>query len=181
MQNYRPASNLSFISKVLEIVVATRLDDHMLDNNLYFSVQSAYRERHSTETALLKVQIYILTALDSGSWAVLLMLDLSAAFDTIKHGILLSRLKSFYSISGDALDWFKSYLSNRVQRVIIGDTVLECKDLNFGVPQGSVLGPKTYCMYTKPISDMDIVCLTTPMQMIRSYIFRTQKLTQHKI
>ena len=64
---------------------------------------------------------------------------------------MLSRLNS---ISGDALDWFKSYLSSRVQRVIIGDTVSECKDLNFGVPQGSVLGPKIDCMYTKPISDI---------------------------
>ena len=154
LKNYRPVLNLSFISKVLEKVVAKRLDDHMLDNNLYSSVQSAYRERHSTETALLKVQSDILTALDSGSGAVLLMLDLSAAFDTIDHGILLSRLNSLYGISGDALDWFKSYLSNRVQRVIIGDTVSECKNLNFGVPQGSVLGPKIYCMYTKPISDI---------------------------
>ena len=99
---------------------------------------AAYRERHSTETALLKVQSDILTALDSGSGAVLLMLDLSAAFDTIDHGILLSRLNSLYGISGDALDWFKSYLSNRVQRVIIGDTVSECKDLNFGVPRAGV-------------------------------------------
>ena len=100
------------------------------------------------------MQSDILTALDSGSGAVLLMLGLSAAFDTIDHGILLSRLNSLYGISGDALDWFKCYLSNRVQRVIIGDTVSECKDLNFGVPQGSVLGPKIYCMYTKPISDI---------------------------
>ena len=59
-----------------------------------------------------------------------------------------------YGISGGALDWFKSYLSSRVQRVIIGDTVSECKGLNFGVPQGSVLGPKIYCMYTKHISDI---------------------------
>ena len=165
--------NLSFISKVLEKVVAKRLDDHMLDNNLYSSVQSAYRERHSTETALLKVQSDFLTALDSGSWAVLLMLDLSAAFHTIDHGNLLSRLNSLYGISGDALDWFKSHLSGRVQRVIIGDTVSECKDLNSGVPQGSVLGPKIYCMYTKPISDIidgHMVCLTSAMQMILSYI-----------
>ena len=70
LKNYRPVSNLSFISKVLEKVVAKRLDDHMLDNNLYSSVQSAYRERHSTETALLKVQSGNLTALDSGSGAV---------------------------------------------------------------------------------------------------------------
>ena len=88
LKNYRLVSNLSFISKVLEKVVARRLDDHMLDNNLYSSVQSAYRERHSTGTALLKVQSDILSTLDPGSGAVLLMLDLSAAFDTIDHGIL---------------------------------------------------------------------------------------------
>ena len=82
------------------------------------------------------------------------MMNLSAAFDTIDHGILLSRLNSHYDISGDTLDWFICYLSNREQRVIIGGTVSECKDLNFGVPQGSVLGPKIYCMYTKPISNI---------------------------
>ena len=171
-KNYRPVSNLSLISKVLEKVVAKRLDDHMLDNNLDSSAQSAYRERHSTETAVLKVQSDILTTLDSGSGAVLSMLDLSAAFDTVDHGILLSRLNSLHRISGDAIDWFKSYLSNGVQRIIIGDTVSECKNLNFGAPQGSVLGPKIYCMYTKPISDIiaDMVYLTTVMQMILSYI-----------
>ena len=116
---------MSFISKVLEKVVAKRLDDHMLDNNLYSSVQSAYMERYSTGTALLKVQSDILTVLDSGPGAVLLMLDLSAAFDTIEHGILLSRLNSLYGISEDALDWFKSFLSNRAQHVIICDTVSE--------------------------------------------------------
>ena len=82
------------------------------------------------------------------------MLNLSAAFHTIDHGILLSRLNSLYGISGDALDWFKSFLSYRVQRVIIGDTVSECKDLDFGVPQWSVLGPMIYYKYTKPISDI---------------------------
>ena len=96
LKNYRPVSNLSFISKVLEKVVAKRLDDHMLDNNLYSSV------RHSTETTFLKMQSDILTALDSGSGGVLLMLDLSAAFDTIDHSMLLSRLNSLYGISGNA-------------------------------------------------------------------------------
>ena len=70
LKNYRPVSNLSFISKVLETVVAKRLDDHMLDNNLYSSVQSPYRERHPTETTFLKMQSDILTALDSGSGCV---------------------------------------------------------------------------------------------------------------
>ena len=108
----------------------------MLGNNIYYSVQSAYVERHSTKTALLKVQSDILTALDSGSGAALLMLDLSSAFDIIDHAILLSILNSFYGISENALHWFKSYLSSRVQRVIIDGTLSECKDLNFGVPRG---------------------------------------------
>ena len=139
---------MSFISNVLEKVVAKRLDDHMLDNNIYCSVQPAYRKRHSTKTALLKVQSNILKALNSGSGAVLLILDLSVAFDTIDHGILLSRLNSLCGISEDSLDWFKSYLSNRVQRLIIGDTFSEYKDLNFGIPQMSLLEQRIYCMYT---------------------------------
>ena len=95
-----------------------------------------------------------LDALDSGSSAILLMLDLFAAFDTIYHDILLSRLCNVYSITGDALDWFRSYLTSRIQRVVIEDTVSVDQELGFGVPQGSVLGPKIYCMYTKPVSEI---------------------------
>ena len=79
------------------------------------------------------------------------MLDLSAAFDTIDHDILLSRLCNVYGITGDALDWFRSYLSGRIQRVVIEDSVSVDQELAFGVPQGSVLGPIIYCMYTKPV------------------------------
>ena len=168
MKNYRPISILPVVSKIIENVMHTQLTDYFTLNKLFTSQQYGYRENRSTELAALElmdrnldnmnrnltpVNVYIYS-LDSGSGAVLLMLDLSAAFDTIDHGILLSRLNSLYGISGDALDWFKSYLSNRVQRVIIGDIVSECKNLNFGVPQGTVLGPKIYCMYTKPISDI---------------------------
>ena len=94
-----------------------------------------------------------------GSSAILLMLDLSAAFDTIDHDILLSRLCNVYGITGNALDWFRSYLTGRIQRVVIENAVSGDQELGFGVPQGSVLGPKIYCMYTKPV-----------MQMTHSYI-----------
>ena len=113
-----------------------------------------YRDKHSTETALIKVQNDILSALDAGSSAILLMLDLSAAFDTIDHDILRSRLCNVYGITGDALDWFRSYLTGRIQRVVIENAVSGDQELGFGVPQGSVLGTKIYLMYTKSVSDI---------------------------
>ena len=122
---------------------------------MFDPLQSAYRDNHSTETALIKVQNDILSALDAGSSAILLMLDPSAAFDTIDHDIyLLSRWCSVYGITGDAHDWFMSYLTGRIQRVVIEDAVSGDQELGFGVPQCSVLGPKIYCMYTKPVSDI---------------------------
>ena len=80
------------------------------------------------------------------------MLDLSAAFDTIDHNILLSRLCNVYGITGDVLHWFRSYLTGRIQRVVLEDAVDQ--EFDFGVPQGSVLDLKIYCMYTKPVSDI---------------------------
>ena len=103
---------------------------------------------------MIKVQNDILSALDAGSSAILLMLDLSAAFDTIYHNILLSRLCNVYGITGNALDWFRSYLTGRIQRVVIEASVSVDQELDFGVPQGSVFGPIIYCMYTKPVSDI---------------------------
>ena len=123
LKNYRPVSNLTFISKVFEKVISGRLNEHLINNSLFDPLQSAYRDKHSTELALIKVQNDILSALDAGSSAILLMLDLSAAFDTIDHDIMLSRLCNVYGITGDALDWFRSYLSGRIQRVVIEDSV----------------------------------------------------------
>ena len=91
LKNYRPVSNLTFISKVIEKVISGRLNEQLINNSLFDPLQSAYRNKHSTETALIKVQNDILSALDAGSSAIFLMLDLSAAFDTIDHDIFLSR------------------------------------------------------------------------------------------
>ena len=115
---------------------------------------SAYRDKHYTETALIKVQNDIISELDAGSSAILLMLDLSAAFDTIDHDSLLSRLCTAYGITGNALDWFRSYLTGRIERIVIEDSVSVDQEMDFGIPQSSVLGPKIYCKHTKPVSDI---------------------------
>ena len=108
------------ILKVIEHVVSGRLNEHLIKHSMFDPLQSAYyRDKHYTEIALIKVQNYILSALDAGSSAILLMLDLSAAFDTIDHDILLSRLCNVYGITSDALDWFRSYLTGRIQRVVL--------------------------------------------------------------
>ena len=154
LKKNRPVSNLTFISKVIEKVISGRLNEHLMKNSMFDPLQSAYRDKHSTETALIKVQNEILSALDAGSSAILLMLDLSAAFDTIYHYILLSRLCNVYGIIGNALDCLRSYVIGRIQRIVIEDYVSVEQELGFGVPQGSVLGPKIYCMYTTPVSDI---------------------------
>ena len=154
LNNYQPVSNLPFVSKIIEKVVDARLENHLRENELHEPLQSAYRKHHSTETALIKIQSDILQALDSGRVAALVLLDLSAAFDTIDHSILTERLHKSFGISGDALTWMISYLRQRNQQVVIGNTPSADVTIEFGVPQGSVLGPKLYSLYTKPLGDV---------------------------
>ena len=116
--------------------------------------QSAYREHHNTETALVKVQNDLLVAADNGQSSILVLLDLSAAFDTIDHSILLDRLSQTFGLSGTVLEWFESYLTGRTQCVNINGEMSSVFKLSFGVPQGSVLGPVLYTMYTKPVSSI---------------------------
>ena len=135
-------------------MIPGRLNEHLINNSIFDPLQSAYRDKHYTETALIKVENDTQSALDAGSTAILLMLDLSAACDTIDHDILMLRLCNVYGITGNALGWFSSYLIGRIQRVVIEDFVSIDQEMGFGVPQGSVLGPNIYCMYTKPVSDI---------------------------
>lgn len=149
-KNHRPVSNLSFVSKIEERVVLSRLLDHLSDNDLQEPFQSAYRANHSTETALMRVQNDILMELDDKKAVVLVLLDMSAAFDTVDHALLLTRL-SEVGVTGVAHDWFRSYLTNRTQTVCIGHVKSDPCELSCGVPQGSVLGPVLFTLYTAPI------------------------------
>ena len=154
LKNFRPVSNLSFVSKLIEKVVLSQLSSHLNANHLFNPLQSAYRAGHSTETALVKIVNDLLLALDQGKISLLTLLDLSAAFDTIDHGILLDRLQSVFGVRGSALNWFTSYLSRRTQTVSINSASSDPALVHFGVPQGSVLGPVLFVLYTSPLSDI---------------------------
>ena len=148
VKQYRPISNLSVLSKLLERLVAKQLLVYLTTFRLLPDQQSAYRAYHSTETAVLKVLSDILLAVDRGDIAVLTLLDLSAAFDTVDHGILLRRLNVSYGLGGSVHRWFTSYLHGRVQYVRCGSAVSAPKSVLYGVPQGSVLGPILFLLYT---------------------------------
>ena len=153
-KNYRPVSNLSFISKLIEKAVSSQLKTYLDTNNLNEPFQSAYRKGHSTETALLRVKNDIMMAVDQKKAVILVLLDLSAAFDTIDHEVLFARLKYHLGVSGVVLNWFKSYLDNRSQSVSIDKVTSDRLHLRYGVPQGSVLGPLLFVAYTLPLGSI---------------------------
>ena len=150
-KNYRPVSNIPYLSKVIEKIVSHRLLSYLSKNNLLEEYQSAYKAHHSTETALLEVQNHLLSAVDKGQGVFLALLDLSAAFDTVPHDTLLNFMEKSLGICGIPLKWFSSYLSERTQKVSIGNAISQPTSLSFGVPQGSVLGPIIFCLYTLPL------------------------------
>ena len=152
LNNYRPVSGLSFISKLVQRVVASQLSKHVSLHGLENENQSAYRRGHSTETALLSIKNQIHLSLARGEATAVVLLDQSAAFDTIDHDKLLDCLRKWFSVGGRCLDWFKSYLSDHTQCIKIGSVLSETRKLKFGVPQGSVLGPFLFLLYTTPLS-----------------------------
>ena len=116
--------------------------------------QPTYKQFHSTETALLKVHNDINLNIDNGKATALTLFDLSATFDTIDHNILITRLSTWYGISGTALSWFTSYLTDRQQTIKIGNCFSDMLPTSCGVPQGSVLGPLLFTLYTPPLSSV---------------------------
>ena len=157
LPNYRPISNLSLISKITERV-KSRLMDHLTCNSLLNSHQSAYCKHHSTETALLYIQDHLVSATGSQKVPCICLLDLSAAFDTIDHDILITRLSSWFGIHGSVLSWFKSYLSFRCFRAKCETDLSSWYTSSCSVPQGSVLGPLLFLMHNIPISTLIFSC-----------------------
>ena len=151
LSNYRPISNLNNISQILERLFLAWLQPHLINSPHYNPLQSAYRTGHSTKTVLLTLLNKARLSADRGESTLLVSLDLSDAFDTIDHSILLARLRSMYGVDGSALMWLESYLSLRVQYVKFGQDVSSITQLKTGVPQGSVLGPIVFTSFISPI------------------------------
>ena len=148
VSSYRPISNLSVVSKLLERIVVRQLMAYLSSADLLPTLQSGFRPGHSTETAVLQVLSELLQAVDRGDLGALILLDLTAAFDTVDHDILLQRLRQTFGVDGNAHRWFRSYLVGRTQYVRRGALRSVIARLLCGVPQGSVLGPLLFILYT---------------------------------
>ena len=153
-KNFRLVSNLTYLSKLTERVVCAQISEMAKKSGNTEPLQSAYKRNHSTEMALQKVKADILQAMDNQRVVCLILLDLSTAFDMVNHQLLLNRLKYRFRFSGVILDWIGSYRTERKQRVAIGDVQSDAVELLQGAPQGSVLGPILFSLYTSPLGDI---------------------------
>ena len=150
-KNYRPVTNLQFVGKLVERVVKKRLGKHMEEQDLEVDFEHGYKEGHSPETLLVKAVNDLLISCDRGLPSIVMLLDLSAAFDTVDQSKLLTILKEEIGIDGTALKWFTSFITGRTQKVKIGDAFSETGDLAYGVAQGSVLGPSLFNIYIRSL------------------------------
>ena len=145
--NYRPISLLSVFSKILEKLMFKRLYNYLDSTNIFYPLQFGFRQNHSTNHALISMTESIRNTIDNGKFGCGVFIDLKKAFDAVNHSILLTKVEH-YGIRGIAHDWFTSYLSNRMQYASIHGHISEYGHRFCGVPQGSVLGPLLFLLYT---------------------------------
>ena len=148
--NYRPIALLSLVSKTLEKIVSVKLSYHL--QPFLSSRQSGFRRKYGTELQLLRLVQEWSSALDSGKYVGVVFFDIKKAFDRVWHDGLLCKLQSL-GVSGSALQWFHSFLSNRRQRVIVGNSTSEFQPLHAGVPQGAILSPLLFLVYVNDMPD----------------------------
>ena len=150
LDNYRPISILPAISKVFEKSIFNQLQEHCITNKLFCDGQYGFRERHSTELELID---RIVLAMDKGEIPFSVFIDLSKAFDTLDHKILIHKLK-YYGVESKALALCQSYLTNIFQYVQLGDVESELRLIDTGVPQGSILGPLLFLIYINDVANV---------------------------
>ena len=144
--NYRPISKLSVLCKILEGLISNQLKEFLSKNCILNDLQSGFRKKHGTVTATMKVLNEIITAIDEKEHCAALFLDLSKAFDKVDHSVLLQKLVNI-GFSSKSVKWFENYLSDRTQRVQADGLSSSCKNIHYGVPQGSILGPILLIVY----------------------------------
>ena len=152
--NYRPVSNLSFISKVAEKVTLTQFTKHCDENKLLPAYRSAYRKNHSCETSLLKLVDDLLWAMEEQLVTAVMILHLSAAFSTVDHDLLLEVLEKRFGVTDKAKQWYCNYIKQRKFSVIIDKNKSEPRQLKCSVPQGSIQGAFLFISYTSTLDEI---------------------------
>ena len=187
LSNYRPISVLSCFSKFLERIMYNHLHKYLTENKILYPQQFGFQTGHSTEHAIVHLVDQILESFEYNKYTLGVFIDLSKAFDTVDHSILLKK----YGVTDQNHSWFKNYLSNRKQFIQINNEEnIELKTITCGVPQGSMLGPLLYLLYGKdlknasnlldPIMFADDTNLFLTQKYI-SYLFETANLQLERI